>query len=111
MKEEKGGSGDGAGEQQHEGGGGGGGRPGSMGGPPGSLQANGTPPLSTDHLHLDATPQQHHLHHPMTTFNVKPHVTSSSHGVGYAVTSYGHIATPMTSITTHTSANNTPVGT
>ena len=71
----------------------------------GCLQANGTPPLSTDHIHTSTHAAS------VTTFVTTTAPPSSGHVMGYAPTSYGHIASPMTSsVTTNTSMNNTPVG-
>ena len=69
----------------------------------GALQPNGTPPLSADHIHTSTHAAS------LTTF-VTTTAPPSGHVMGYAPTSYGHIASPMTSSVTTNSANNTPVG-
>ena len=69
----------------------------------GTLQPNGTPPLSADHIHTSTHAAS------VTTF-VTTTAPPSGHVPGYAPTSYGHIASSMTSSVTTNSANNTPVG-
>ena len=73
----------------------------------GALQANGTPPLSADHYIHTSTHAAS-----VTTFATTTAPPSSGHVMGYAPTSYGHIASPMTSSVTapNTSVNNTSVG-